>query len=138
VKAQLEEAQRARDALAQSLSERDSEHAWALAERDHAIARVAQELEGRTQELARVEQELARAHAHEPTQRPDDLKVLKGIGPKFENALHAAGIVHIAQIAAWSEADVEEIAQKLGVRAERIRRDGWVEAAKSLIAGSAG
>jgi predicted flap endonuclease-1-like 5' DNA nuclease len=62
----------------------------------------------------------------------DDLKKIRGIGPKFERALHALGIKTFAQIASWTENDVASIAAKLKVHATRIQRDGWIEKAKEL------
>jgi predicted flap endonuclease-1-like 5' DNA nuclease len=64
----------------------------------------------------------------------DDLKVLRGVGPKFEKALKAIGVTTLAQIAAWSGEDVTRIAEKLNVSPERIRRDDWVARAQKLVA----
>ena len=38
---------------------------------------------------------------------PDDLKVIKGIGPKFEGDLNSKGIYYYRQIANWTGADVK-------------------------------
>ncbi|HEX6276007.1 MAG TPA: hypothetical protein VFZ53_23365 [Polyangiaceae bacterium] len=65
----------------------------------------------------------------------EDLKVIKGIGPKFEKLLRSAGITSLSQIAAWGESDVDAIAKKLGIKAERIRKDDWVGNAKRVAAG---
>ncbi len=62
----------------------------------------------------------------------DDLKVLRGIGPKFEKALKAAGVTTLAQIAAWTERRHYPRGRKLNVSAERIRRDDWVGRAQKL------
>lgn len=62
----------------------------------------------------------------------DDLRRIKGIGPKFEKALHEMGVRSFAQIAAWTDEDVARIADKLGARIERIQKDGWIAAAKKL------
>ena len=61
----------------------------------------------------------------------DDLKQLSGVGPALEKKLHAAGITTFAQIAAWTEADVEEFGEKLSFKG-RIEREGWIEQAKDL------
>ena len=61
----------------------------------------------------------------------DDLKVLSGVGPALEKKLHAEGITTFAQIAAWSDADVEEFGEKLNFKG-RIEREGWIEQAKEL------
>jgi large subunit ribosomal protein L21 len=61
----------------------------------------------------------------------DDLKVLSGVGPALEKKLHENGITTFAQIAAWTEADVTEMDEKLSFKG-RIEREGWVEQAKEL------
>ncbi len=63
----------------------------------------------------------------------DDLKVLSGVGPALEKKLHAEGITTFAQIAAWTEADIESFGEKLSFKG-RIEREGWVEQAKKLAA----
>ena len=61
----------------------------------------------------------------------DDLKLLSGVGPALEKKLHEAGVTSFAQIAAWTEADVEEFGEKLSFKG-RIEREGWIEQAKEL------
>ncbi|WP_299785712.1 50S ribosomal protein L21 [uncultured Marivita sp.] len=61
----------------------------------------------------------------------DDLKQLSGVGPALEKKLHEAGITSFAQIAAWTDADVEEFGEKLSFKG-RIEREGWIEQAKEL------
>ncbi len=61
----------------------------------------------------------------------DDLKVLSGVGPALEKKLHEHGITTYAQIAAWTEADVEDFGEKLSFKG-RIEREGWIEQAKTL------
>jgi predicted flap endonuclease-1-like 5' DNA nuclease len=63
---------------------------------------------------------------------PDDLKRISGIGPAFERALHAQGITRFAEIARWSNEDVQRVAEALGIPPQRIERDGWVESAREL------
>ncbi|MCW8842966.1 MAG: NADH:ubiquinone oxidoreductase [Rhodobacteraceae bacterium] len=65
---------------------------------------------------------------------PDDLKKLKGVGPKIEEKLHAAGVTRFAQIATWGADDIAKMDELLSFRG-RIERDGWVEQAKTLAAG---
>lgn len=67
--------------------------------------------------------------------RPDDLKELKGVGPKLEAVLHHNGITRFDQIAAWSDADVSHYAEALGSFGSRIRSEDWVGQAKLLAAG---
>lgn len=61
----------------------------------------------------------------------DDLKLLSGVGPALEKKLHEAGVTTFAQIAAWTDADVEEFGEKLSFKG-RIEREGWIEQAKKL------
>jgi large subunit ribosomal protein L21 len=64
----------------------------------------------------------------------DDLKQLSGVGPAIEKKLHDAGITSFAQIAAWTEADVADMDEKLSFKG-RIDREGWVEQAKEKTKG---
>ncbi|MEN8659544.1 50S ribosomal protein L21 [Marivita sp.] len=61
----------------------------------------------------------------------DDLKLLSGVGPALEKKLLEAGVTSFAQIAAWTDADVEEFGEKLSFKG-RIEREGWIEQAKEL------
>lgn len=63
---------------------------------------------------------------------PDDLKVIKGIGPKFEGDLNSKGIYYYRQIAAWSAADVTMVEGIIDSIPGRIQRDEWVKQAKKL------
>jgi predicted flap endonuclease-1-like 5' DNA nuclease len=65
----------------------------------------------------------------------DDLRKIKGLGPKLVGILAQQGVTRFDQIAAWSDADVDRIDATLGTFAGRIRRDNWVEQAKFLAAG---
>lgn len=67
--------------------------------------------------------------------REDDLTRLKGVGPKLAAQLRELGVTTFAQIAAWSEADIDRIDAQLGRFQGRIRRDSWVEQARLLQAG---
>ena len=68
-------------------------------------------------------------------QIPDDIALLKGVGPKLVALLQSMGVTSLEQIATWSAADVTEIDSKLGAFAGRIKRDNWVDQAKLLSAG---
>lgn len=61
----------------------------------------------------------------------DDLKELSGVGPALEKKLHEAGVTSFAQIAAWTDAEVEEFGEKLSFKG-RIEREGWIDQAKAL------
>lgn len=64
----------------------------------------------------------------------DDLKTLSGVGPALEKKLHEAGVTTFAQVAAWTEADIADMDEKLSFKG-RIEREGWVEQAKELAKG---
>ena len=64
-------------------------------------------------------------------QGSDDLKQIKGIGPKLEKTLHELGITQFTQIAAWSSEEIAVVNEKLRFSG-RIERDGWLEQAKAL------
>ncbi|MCA0455088.1 MAG: hypothetical protein LCI00_14030 [Chloroflexi bacterium] len=48
--------------------------------------------------------------------KPDDLKVIEGIGPKMEKALHAAGITTFAQLSGASEGEINAAILAAGMR----------------------
>jgi len=66
---------------------------------------------------------------------PDDLKKIKGIGPKFEGDLNAKGIYYFRQIGAWKAADVKMVEGIIDSIPGRIKRDEWVKQAKTLAKG---
>lgn len=65
----------------------------------------------------------------------DDLSRIKGVGPKLVALLGDLGVTSYAQIAAWSDADVERIDAQLGRFKGRITRDQWIAQAALLAAG---
>ncbi len=66
---------------------------------------------------------------------PDDLKRIKGVGPKLEQLLHSLGIFHFDQIAAWTPADVAWMDENLKGFKGRVTRDDWLGQAALLAAG---
>jgi predicted flap endonuclease-1-like 5' DNA nuclease len=62
----------------------------------------------------------------------DDLCILKGVGPKFADALHAAGFYNFAQIAGLTPLEVDRLDDQLGAFRGRIARDRIVEQAEYL------
>ena len=63
----------------------------------------------------------------------DDLKKLKGVGPKLEQTLNELGFYHFDQVAAWGPAEIAWVDSRLKFKG-RIERDGWIEQAKALAA----
>ena len=69
---------------------------------------------------------------------PDDLKLIKGIGPKFEKELNNNGVYYFRQIGAWKVADVKVVEEKIDSLAKgRVKRDDWVKQGKALAKSSA-
>ena len=65
----------------------------------------------------------------------DDLSKLKGVGPRFAEALAALGFVRFEQIAGLSPTEVERLDTQLGAFRGRIGRDRIVEQAAYLARG---
>jgi NADH-quinone oxidoreductase subunit E len=67
--------------------------------------------------------------------QPDDLKLIKGVGPKLEQMLHGMGVFHFDQIAGWTASEVAWVDDNLEGFKGRVSRDGWVDQARTLAAG---
>lgn len=72
----------------------------------------------------------------QPSVTPDDLKRIKGVGKALERRLRELDVRTFAQIAAWTDADIERIEAGLQSIPGRIRRDRWVEQANKLDSGA--
>ena len=66
----------------------------------------------------------------------DDLKKIKGIGPKLEKLCNELGFYHFDQIAGWSADEVAWVNANLAGFKGRVSRDNWVEQAKLLASGA--
>ena len=64
---------------------------------------------------------------------PDDLKLIKGIGPALEKQLNGLGVYRFSQIAAFSDADLEWIDDNLTAFKGRCFRDDWIGQAKGHV-----
>jgi len=67
--------------------------------------------------------------------KPDDLKKIKGVGPKLEKLVNELGFYHFDQIAKWTEAEIAWVDENLKGFKGRVSRDTWVEQAKLLAEG---
>ena len=81
----------------------------------------------------------AASDAHRPPRvrkptKPDDLKLVSGVGPKLEQTLNGLGIYKYEQIAKWKKAEREWVDGYLRFKG-RIDRDDWVKQAKALAKG---
>ena len=63
--------------------------------------------------------------------KPDDLLLIKGIGPVNNRKLREHGITTFAQIAAWKKADIVAVEKYLEFDG-RIAREDWIGQAKKL------
>lgn len=66
--------------------------------------------------------------------KADDLKRIRGIGKQNEGRLHALGIWHFDQVAAWSADEALWVGTYLAFPG-RIEREEWIKQAKVLAAG---
>jgi predicted flap endonuclease-1-like 5' DNA nuclease len=80
--------------------------------------------------------EILRAPVHRQLDRDvdhsDDLCRLKGVGPKFADALHALGFNRFEQLANLTPTEIERLDSQLGAFRGRIVRDRVVEQANYL------
>lgn len=67
--------------------------------------------------------------------KADDLKQIKGIGPKLEQTCNDLGFFHFDQIANWTAQEVAWVDQNLEGFKGRVTRDKWVEQARTLAGG---
>jgi predicted flap endonuclease-1-like 5' DNA nuclease len=65
----------------------------------------------------------------------DDLKQIKGIGPKLEKLCNSLGFWHFDQVAAWTSDEVAWVDANLEGFKGRVTRDKWVDQAKVLASG---
>lgn len=105
-----------------------------------AVAKVAAPKAAVKPPVAKVKAEAApkaakAAKAAPKSSIPDNLELIKGLGPKVNGMLKGLGVTSFAQVASWTAADVAEMDGKLGAFAGRITRDNWVDQAQLLSAG---
>jgi branched-chain amino acid transport system ATP-binding protein len=76
----------------------------------------------------------AKAKSAPAAKLPDDLLIIKGIGPVNLRKLNAHGITTFAQIAAWKKADIIAVEKYLEFDG-RIAREDWIGQAKAFAKG---
>jgi large subunit ribosomal protein L21 len=62
----------------------------------------------------------------------DDLTQLTGVGPAFAKKLNEAGVTGFAQIAAWTEAEIERLDGEISGLKTKAEKGDWVAEAKKL------
>jgi predicted flap endonuclease-1-like 5' DNA nuclease len=111
--------------------------------RPHMAARRPQEGRGLAGEAAAATSDVAGQVLGAPVHRQldgeadasDDLCRLKGVGPKFADALHGLGFTRFDQLARLTPTEVERLDGQLGAFSGRIKRDRVVEQADYLARG---
>lgn len=98
-------------------------------ERDGRVRQLIADRDSRIHALLRRVEEVEAELGRRPPPR-DDLKRIRGIGPKIERLLNDNGITAYAQIAAWTEEDIDRMSDELGAFRERIKWDDWPEGAR--------
>ena len=71
-----------------------------------------------------------------PEGAPDDLKLIKGVGPVLEKKLNDFGVTKFVQVAAFTRDDIEKLDEALSFKG-RIDRDEWLAQAAELAKTSA-
>ena len=82
--------------------------------------------------------EILRAPVHrtlEGDEAPEELTRIKGVGPKFADALNGLGITRFEQLARLTPEEVERLDEQLGPFRGRLQRDRVVEQADYLARG---
>ena len=62
----------------------------------------------------------------------DDLTQLTGVGPAYATKLNEAGVTSFAQIAAWTDADIERLDGEISGLQAKAEKGDWVAEAKKL------
>ncbi len=102
-----------------------------LSQRDQQIEQLRSELRQQVAELKTLRREL-KAAGEAASVPADDLTCIRGIGPAFARSLRRLGVTRFEQIAAWTKADIDDMAQKLKTSPRRIQQAGWVDSAADL------
>jgi NADH-quinone oxidoreductase subunit E len=115
---------------------RKSRGGYAAKPSDDALAQAARAAEGPASVTASAgEGTQPRALKGALDDQPDNLKLIKGIGPALEEMCHDLGIYHFAQIAMWGGDELAWIDQHLNGFKGRASRDNWIDQAKILAGG---
>lgn len=62
----------------------------------------------------------------------DDLTALAGVGPALAKKLNEAGITSYAQVAAWTDADLDTLTETISGLKAKAEKGDWIAAAKDL------
>lgn len=103
-----------------------------------SLAAVEQERDAARDQVAELETRLERATreafvAGKKTHESQDLKQIKGIGPKLEKSLNSFGITTLTELASLDEVGINELQNHLDQFPGRVEREQWVSQARSLL-----
>ena len=87
------------------------------------------------EEAMAVQQAAHAAPAATTESEADDLRKIKGVGPKLVVLLNGLGVTRFQQIADWTDADIARIDPQLGTFQGRIARDNLIDQAAYLARG---
>jgi NADH-quinone oxidoreductase subunit E len=120
---------------ARSVAREMTEAAQPAADEGRA-AEVAKDPQGAVAEVAAelMPEDFRQPKAIAKPEKPDDLKLISGIGPKLEQVLNGLGIWTYGQIAVWGREEIAWVDDYLSFRG-RIGRDDWIGQASKLAAG---
>ncbi len=114
--------------------EADRQAAAAKAKSDRLAAEATAKPEADRQPDASVGPGVVPAALAAPNGAADDLKLIKGIGPRNEKTLNGLGVYHFSQIADWTPDNAIWMGHHMAFPG-RIERESWIPQAKLLAAG---
>jgi len=106
-----------------------------------ATAKAADKTPAKAEKVAKTDADAPQAGKKPRTMKAprkagaDDLKMIKGVGPKLEKLLNTLGFFHFDQVAKWTEEELAWVDQNLEGFKGRASRDEWVSQAKILASG---
>ena len=118
------------DILGAALAQGDAESGPKAGDKE--AAKAAAEKTDKGAGAADIDRMDARGRLAEPQGEPDDLKRIKGVGPKLEEKLHEAGIFHFWQVSALKPEQIADLEEEMSFPG-RIERDEWIAQANAFM-----
>ncbi|NBC19925.1 MAG: 30S ribosomal protein S1 [Alphaproteobacteria bacterium] len=118
------------DILGAALAQGDAESGPTASDKESAKAAAEKTDKGAS--AADIDRMDARGRLAEPQGEPDDLKKIKGVGPKLEEKLHEAGIFHFWQVSALKPEQIADLEEEMSFPG-RIERDEWIAQANAFM-----
>jgi NADH-quinone oxidoreductase subunit E len=106
-----------------------------------ATAKAADKTPAKAEKVAKTDADAPQAGKKPRTMKAprkagaDDLKMIKGVGPKLEKLLNTLGFFHFDQVAKWTDEELAWVDQNLEGFKGRASRDEWVSQAKIIASG---